>query len=153
MDAHFHVDIDRFPIISFRPKDLYPVHKLFNRNCPTTFGQTVTMKYMMFTKHLEDLDLAGVAEALGSVGVDGADLCVRPGYPVDPENIQTALPEAAQQFADAGLSIPMVTGPGDFTTPDLAYSEDFYGVCGEVGVKHISWGTGPGIANSIIGIR
>ena len=44
------------------------------------------MKYIMFTKHLEGLDIAGIMEALKSVGVEGADLCVRPGYPVNPEN-------------------------------------------------------------------
>ena len=98
------------------------------------------MKYIMFTKHLEGLDLAGIAGALKSVGVEGADLCVRPGYPVNPENIQTALPEAAQQLADEGLSIPMVTAPGEFTRPDLEYADEFYAACGEVGVKHIKLG-------------
>jgi sugar phosphate isomerase/epimerase len=98
------------------------------------------MKYIMFTKHLEGLDLAGIAGALNSVGVEGADLCVRPGYPVNPENIQTALPEAAQKLADEGLSIPMVTAPGDLTRPDLEYADEFYASCGEVGVKHIKLG-------------
>ena len=98
------------------------------------------MKYIMFTKHLEGLDLAGIAGALNSVGVEGADLCVREGYPVSPENIQTALPDAAQQLADEGLSLPMVTGPGELTRPDLDYADEFYGVCGEVGVKHIKIG-------------
>ena len=98
------------------------------------------MKYIMFTKHLEGLDLAGIAAALNSVGVEGADLCVRPGYPVNPENISTALPEAAQQLADEGLSIPMVTAPGDFTRPDSDNADEFYDACGEVGVKHIKVG-------------
>ena len=64
------------------------------------------MKYIMFTKHLEGLDVAGIMDALKSVGVEGADLCVRPGYPVNPENAEKQLPAAAKQFADEGLSIP-----------------------------------------------
>ena len=76
------------------------------------------MKYIMFTKHLEGLDVAAIMAALKSVGVEGADLCVRPGYPVNPENAEKQLPAAAKQFADEGLSIPLVTTPTSFLDPD-----------------------------------
>lgn len=98
------------------------------------------MKLIMFTKHLEGMDVAGIIESLQSVGVDGADLCVRNGYPVNPENIDTALPAAAKQFEAAGLSIPLVTTPGDFNRPDIDYAERYYAACGEAGVKHIKLG-------------
>ena len=98
------------------------------------------LKYIMFTKHLEGLDIAGIIDALQSVGVQGADLCVRDGYPVNPGNIATALPEAARQFADAGLSIPLVTAPGDFNRPDLAYAETYYAALGAAGVGHVKLG-------------
>ena len=98
------------------------------------------MKKIMFTKHLEGLDLKGIIEGLKSATVDGADLCVRPGFPVNPENIATALPEAAKAFADEGLVIPLVTAPGDFTRPDIDYAETFYAACGEAGVGHIKLG-------------
>ena len=98
------------------------------------------MQFIMFTKHLEGWELPKVIDALNSVGVTGADLCTRPGYPVTPENAPTALPEAAKQFADAGMSIPLVTTPGDFTRPDIDYAESLYGACGEAGVKHIKLG-------------
>ena len=75
------------------------------------------MTYMMFTKHLEGLDIDGLIVALKSVGVQGADLCVRPGYPVTPENISHTLPEAARRFRDAGLTIPLVTLPTSFNRP------------------------------------
>ena len=42
------------------------------------------MKFIMFTKHLQGLDVPDIIEALHSVGVQGADLCVRSGYPVNP---------------------------------------------------------------------
>lgn len=98
------------------------------------------MQYIMFTKHLEGLDLQQIIDGLKSVGVEGADLCVRPGYPVNPENAPTALPEAAKRFADEGLSIPLVTSPGDFTTPDMDYAASLYEACGKAGVKNIKLG-------------
>ena len=101
------------------------------------------MQYIMFTKHLAGLAMPEIIEALQSVDVAGADLCVRHGYPVNPDNIETALPEAARQFADAGLSIPLVTAPGDFNRPDIDYAERYYAACGEAGVKHF-WAGGVG---------
>ena len=50
------------------------------------------MKYIMFTKHLEGLDIDQVIQTLLSVGVEGADLCVRSGYPVDPDNVPAGVP-------------------------------------------------------------
>ena len=93
------------------------------------------MQYVMFTKHLEGRSIPEIVEALTSVGVSGADLCVRSGYPVNPENIDRALPEAAKQFADAGLCIPLVTAPGDFYRPDIDYADRYYAACGEAGVE------------------
>ena len=98
------------------------------------------LTYIMFTKHLEGLDVPGIIDALQSVGVQGADLCVRDGYPVNPGNITTALPEAAKRFADQGLSIPLVTAPGDFNRPDIDYAEAYYAAMGEAGVGHVKLG-------------
>ncbi len=98
------------------------------------------MQFIMFTKHLEGLDLSGIIEALKSVGVSGADLAVRPGYPVHPGNVEKELPAAASRFADEGLAIPLVTTPGDFTTPDIEYADRLYAACGESGVRHIKLG-------------
>lgn len=98
------------------------------------------MQFIMFTKHLEGMEIPKVIDALQSVGVSGADLCTRPGYPVTPDNAPKALPEAAKRFAAAGLSIPLITTPGDFITPDVAYAESLYAACGEAGVKHIKLG-------------
>lgn len=98
------------------------------------------MQYIMFTKHLEGLDIPRIIQALKSAGVTGADLCVRNGYPVNPDNIDQALPEAVKQFAAEGLSIPLVTAPGDFNRPDIDYAERYYAACGEAGVKHIKLG-------------
>ena len=98
------------------------------------------LTYIMFTKHLEGMDVSGIIESLQSVGVQGADLCVREGYPVNPDNIDKALPEAAKQFEAAGLCIPLVTAPGDFSRPDMDYTERYYGALGDAGVAHVKLG-------------
>lgn len=98
------------------------------------------MKYIMFTKHLQGLDVSGIIKALQSVGVKGADLCVRPGYPVNPENAETELPAAAKRFADEGLSIPLVTAPGDFLDPKQDETTRVYAAAGEAGVENIKLG-------------
>jgi sugar phosphate isomerase/epimerase len=94
----------------------------------------------MFTKHLQGLDLYEIIAALQSVGVEGADMCVRPGYPVHPGNAAQALPEAARRFRAAGLSIPVVTAPTDLIDPSVAYAERLYAACAEAGVSHLKPG-------------
>jgi sugar phosphate isomerase/epimerase len=98
------------------------------------------MKPIMFTKHLKGLEIPELIDALAFVGVEGADLCVRPGYPVHPENVGQALPQAAARFAAADLSIPLVTTPGDFVRPDIDYAERLYAACAEAGVENIKLG-------------
>ena len=98
------------------------------------------MQKIMFTKHLEGLNIPQIIGAIKSVGIDGADLCVRSGYPVNPENADIALPEAAKQFASHGLSIPLVTTPGDFLDPNHAGTKRVYAACEEAGVENIKLG-------------
>lgn len=96
--------------------------------------------WIMFTKHLEGWDLDRIITALKSAGVDGADLCVRPGYPVTPENAPTELPRAARRFAEEGLCIPLVTAPGDFVSADADYATGLFDACAEAGVKLVKLG-------------
>jgi sugar phosphate isomerase/epimerase len=76
------------------------------------------MKAIMFSKHLLGKNLQEMIELAQGWGLDGYDLAVRPGYPVNPDNAATALPEAVKMFRDAGLDIPMVTGNFDLLSPD-----------------------------------
>jgi sugar phosphate isomerase/epimerase len=73
------------------------------------------MRYVYFTKFLQGLDVKGLAAFCKDVGLDGADLAVRPGYPVHPDNARTALPEAAKVFRDEGLTIGLISSPTDMT--------------------------------------
>jgi sugar phosphate isomerase/epimerase len=59
---------------------------------------------------------------------------------VNPENAPTALPAAAKAFAAEGLSIPLITTPGDFTDPAVPYTEPLLAACGEAGTGLIKLG-------------
>ncbi|MHB8996596.1 MAG: sugar phosphate isomerase/epimerase family protein [Armatimonadota bacterium] len=96
--------------------------------------------WIMFTKHLEGWDLGQIIDGLKRGGVQGADLCVRPNNPVTPENAATELPAAAKRFADEGLSIPLITTPGDFVDPSMDYAESLFEACAEAGVKFVKLG-------------
>jgi len=96
--------------------------------------------WIMFTKHLEGWDLGQIIAGLKRGRVEGADLCVRPGYPVTPQNAKTELPAAARRFADEGLCIPLITTPGDFTDASADYAEPLFEACAEAGVKLVKLG-------------
>ena len=69
------------------------------------------MKFMMFTKHLQDWPLAKAAQAMKELQFDGADLTVRPGGYVDPTkvSVRDALPDAIATLRDHGLVVPLLT--------------------------------------------
>ena len=96
--------------------------------------------WIMFTKHLEGWSLGQIIEGLKSAGVNGADLCVRPGYPVHPGNVRSELVRAVKQFADEGLCIPLVTAPGELNRSDLDDAQPMFEACAEAGVGLIKLG-------------
>jgi sugar phosphate isomerase/epimerase len=98
------------------------------------------MQYVMFTKHLEGYTVAEIIAGIKRVGIDGADLCVRPGYPVNPENCRSELPATAKRFADDGLGIAVITSPGDFTDASADHAEDMFAARAEAGVPAIKLG-------------
>ena len=76
------------------------------------------MRLIVFSKMLREKSVDELIEIALDQGFDGYDLCVRPGYPVNPENATESLAEAAERMSEAGLVIPMVTAPGDLVDPD-----------------------------------
>src|SRR5262249_37254370 len=101
---------------------------------------TNSMRYVYFTKTLQTLDLPGVIAFLKEAGLDGADLTVRPGYPVTPDNVATELPKAAKAFQDAGLIIGLVTAPTNLADPESAPIKALFEACGKAGVPAIKIG-------------
>ncbi|MDF1515531.1 MAG: sugar phosphate isomerase/epimerase [Anaerolineae bacterium] len=70
------------------------------------------IKFSVFTKPWPDLSLPELGKLVSSLGFDGIELPVRPGFQVEPENVQ-ALPEAAAVLAEFGVTICSIAGPTD----------------------------------------
>lgn len=78
----------------------------------------------VFTKCLQFLSYEEMAEVLAKHGFAGADMTVRPGGQVLPENVEKDLPKAVKALRNAGIDSKMITtsvnNPGDkFTRPIL----------------------------------
>ena len=76
------------------------------------------MPLVLFTKSLSDHGVPQLIERGHALAVDGYDLCVRAGHPVQPETAATTLVAAVRDLQAAALTVPMVTGPFDLLRPD-----------------------------------
>ena len=101
------------------------------------------MQYLYFTKSLQALDIPGVIAFLKDAGLDGADMAVRPGYPVTPDNAAMELPKAAKAFKDAGLVIGLVSTPTTLNDPDVAASKIVFEACARAEVPAVKVGYFP----------
>jgi len=86
------------------------------------------MPLTVFTKPWRKTPLPRLAEFVRSLGCDGVELPVRPGFQVEPENVDRDLPKAARVFTEAGLKIWSIAGNAD---------ERMIASCGDAGVPII----------------
>jgi sugar phosphate isomerase/epimerase len=82
----------------------------------------------VFTKPWPDLSIAELGDKVRALGFQGIELPVRPGYPVNPDNVWRELPHAAATLAERDVRILSVAGPTDADTVEA---------CGEAGVPVI----------------
>jgi sugar phosphate isomerase/epimerase len=101
------------------------------------------MRYVYFTKLLKELDVRGLIAFCNDVGLDGVDLAVRPGYPVNPDNVVTALPDAVKAFADNGLAVGLVTVDTSLNDAESKTAKSVFTACGLAGVPAIKVGYFP----------
>src|SRR5262245_22725797 len=101
------------------------------------------MQYVYFTKELKALDVNGLIAFCKEVGLDGADLAVRPGYPVNPDNALTELPAAAKAFKGAGLIIGLVSAATDLNDPDGKTARTLFEACGKAEIPALKLGYFP----------
>ena len=70
----------------------------------------------IFSKHLQFLTYANMADAAATIGFQGVDLTVRPGGHVLPERVEDDLPKAAEALKKVGFAPNlMTTAVGDAT--------------------------------------
>jgi len=98
------------------------------------------MELIFFTKQLQGMDVEATGREAKALGFDGLDLTVRPGYCVNPDNVGKALLPAIRIWRDMGLSVPMVTTPGDFTDPALPVADTMLAACARAGIHEIKLG-------------
>ncbi len=101
------------------------------------------MRYVYFTKTLRTLGIDELADFCKDVGLDGLDLAVRPGHPVNPDNATSALPAAAKMLRDAGLVIGLVSAATDLNDPDSKTARPLFEACAAAEVPAVKIGYFP----------
>jgi sugar phosphate isomerase/epimerase len=66
-------------------------------------------KISVFSKHLQWLSCAEMAQVAAGIGFDGIDITVRPGGHVLPERVGEDLPAAVESIRKTGLNVYMIT--------------------------------------------
>ena len=84
----------------------------------TDFADVDLPDVHIFSKHLQFLNYADMADAAAHMGFQGVDLTVRPDGHVKPERVEEELPRAVDALKKAGLSPNlMTTTVGNATNP------------------------------------
>lgn len=98
------------------------------------------MKLIIFSKSFKDRSVEELIKNALDLGVEGYDLCVRPGYPINPDNAAEKLPETVSLLNREGLSIPMITGNVDLLTPDHPTAEPILAAMDKAGTRLLKLG-------------
>ncbi len=92
----------------------------------------------IFSKHLQWLDYAGMAETAAEAGFDGVEITVRPGGHVPPERVEDDLPKAVEAVKRAGIASPMITS--GITDPNDPKTEKVLKTASEAGIGYYRLG-------------
>jgi len=98
------------------------------------------MELIYFTKFLQGLSAEEVGRTAKRLGFDGLDLAIRRGQCVNPDNVESALPEAMKIWKDQGLSVPLVSMETRPTDPRAQTTVRIYEACGKAGIPRIKVG-------------
>ena len=63
------------------------------------------MKLILFSKMLKDRSIDALADLAASLGIDGYDLAVRPGHPVNPDNVAEAVKTLKPYAVDSSSGV------------------------------------------------
>lgn len=98
------------------------------------------MQIILNSKFFADLAVEQLGRKARELGYDGVDLCVRPGHPVHPENVETALPAAVRHWQEEGIACPMVTAPVTRNDPHAPEVPRLFAGCAAAGVPRLKIG-------------
>ncbi len=100
--------------------------------------ETTAYPVCVFTKCLQFLDYDRLGETIANIGFDGADIPVRKGGQVLPENVKVDLPRAINALQKAGIKVPMMVT--DINSPDHPEIERILGTASALGITHYRMG-------------
>ena len=92
----------------------------------------------VFTKCLQFLDYDQMAEVVAKNGFDGADLTVRPGGQVLPENVEQDLPKVMKALQMAGIGTKMITTA--INKVDDPFARPTFKTMAELGIRYYRMG-------------
>ena len=95
-------------------------------------------KIHIFTKCLQFLNFDELAEVLARIGFDGADLTVRSGGQVHPENVETELPKALKALRKNGIGSDMITTK--INNPDDPLTVPILKTMADLGIRYYRMG-------------
>lgn len=89
----------------------------------------MNVRFAVFVKPWKALPLAELGPFVRKIGFEWIELPVRPGFPCEPEHIETQLPQAVRLLGESGVQVLNVTVslPLD--------DERLYAACAEAGVR------------------
>ncbi len=102
------------------------------------WNPTTARNIHFFSKHLQFLDYEDAADACAQAGMSGADLTVRPGGHILPEQVERDLPRAVKAFQAAGLTIEMMVTA--ITDPKDPLTETILQTASDLGIKYYRLG-------------
>ena len=91
------------------------------------------MKLVFFTKTLKALSVEEYLQKAHTLQLDGFDLCVRPAYAINPDNVESALPAFTAAARQDGLDVAMLTT--NMADPADAGSERILRAMDKAGVR------------------
>jgi sugar phosphate isomerase/epimerase len=99
---------------------------------------TSKLKVAIFSKHLQFLQGAELAQTAAYIGFDGIDITVRKGGHVDPARVRQDLPPLVATIRSHGLEAPMITT--DIVDANTPHAEDILKTMAELEIRRYRWG-------------
>ena len=104
----------------------------------TSGSDTDVFKISVFSKHLQWLNYAEMAQVAAQIGFDGVDITVRPDGHVLPERVTEDLPKAVDAVRKAGMNVFMITT--SITDADNPFTENILKTASSLGIQHYRTG-------------
>lgn len=98
------------------------------------------MQIIIFSKMFQQYDVDGLASVGQELGAEGWDLAVRKGHPVNPDNVEKALPVAVRRLEEARQPVLAVTGETNLQDPNTPYVEPLLRAMNASGVRVLKLG-------------